>query len=492
MVLANVGSATLVSLVFKAGWSGYAARVQPSGGPREGETRRSRISTTSSRTRTCGCRTSWRSRSTSRASCSPRRASTRPSGTWRSPARCSRPDEVGGDYYDTIHFGPSGIISIGDVTDHGLHSGLIMMMVHTALRALSSHVERNDIQRIFRVINKLLYDFRLKTKDHRIMSLVILKYLGDGEFVMTGQHESLLDHPHGRLGADIEALEYGMYAGLDANVSPYLRLLDFKLDEDGHADPVHRRRDRGRGRARTALSAARASSTPRSWSAPRRPRRSAPPSWIACQQHIGDGRRFDDISWWSSKAAAGRALGRGAARNGAARRQDRFRRGTCESAFTCASCRWTCSTTGSGAACCPTSRPSISPSRDFASERRYRPRFDRGQRARGECRQVLGQQLAAGRAHAQEGPGPAPGAGHQLDSAPPVRVLRRRLHGAFRAGPRRSVRRARVGENTEQREASGLGLLLVKKDYCSALSFEFRFDEDETVQVAVTAELDFA
>ena len=49
----------------------------------------------------------------------------------------------------------------------------------------------------------------------------------------------------------------------------------------------------------------------------------------------------------------------------------------------------------------------------------------------------------------------------------------------------------RIGENTVQREASGLGLLLVKKDYCAALSFEFRFDEDETVQVAVTAELDF-
>jgi hypothetical protein len=49
----------------------------------------------------------------------------------------------------------------------------------------------------------------------------------------------------------------------------------------------------------------------------------------------------------------------------------------------------------------------------------------------------------------------------------------------------------RIGENTVRREASGLGLLLVKKDYCTGLSFEFRFDEDETVQVAVTAELNF-
>jgi hypothetical protein len=48
----------------------------------------------------------------------------------------------------------------------------------------------------------------------------------------------------------------------------------------------------------------------------------------------------------------------------------------------------------------------------------------------------------------------------------------------------------RIDENTVQLEASGLGLLLVKKDYCDGLSFEFRFDEDETVQVTVTAVLD--
>ena len=106
-----------------------------------------------------------------------------------------------------------------------------MMMVHTALRALAK-VERNDIQRIFRVINKLLYDFRLKTLDHRIMSLLILKYLGDGEFVMTGQHESLLILRANGTVEDIESLEYGMYAGLDANVAPYLKLFTFRLDVD--------------------------------------------------------------------------------------------------------------------------------------------------------------------------------------------------------------------------------------------------------------------
>jgi serine phosphatase RsbU (regulator of sigma subunit) len=137
--------------------------------------------------------------------------------------------EVGGDYYDTITFEKGGIISMGDVTDHGLHSGLIMMMVHTALRALIS-IEKENIRRIFTVINKLLYDFRLKTEDHRIMSLIILKYLGGGDFVLTGQHESLFIFRKEGGIEDISSLEYGMYAGLDNKVDKYLDVLPFSLN----------------------------------------------------------------------------------------------------------------------------------------------------------------------------------------------------------------------------------------------------------------------
>ena len=140
-------------------------------------------------------------------------------------------DEVGGDYYDTISFEKDGIITIGDVTDHGLHSGLIMMMVHTAIRALSQ-IEQSDIKKIFEIINKLLYDFRHKTADHRIMTLIILKYLGNGNFNLTGQHESIIIlSPDGSF-QDISSLDYGMFAGLENDVGDYLDTLKFELKQD--------------------------------------------------------------------------------------------------------------------------------------------------------------------------------------------------------------------------------------------------------------------
>jgi len=140
-------------------------------------------------------------------------------------------DEVGGDYYDTISFGKNGFITMGDVTDHGLHSGLIMMMVHTAIRALSQ-IEKNDIKKIFIIINKLLFDFRHKTSDRRIMTLLILKYMGKGKFELTGQHESLLIiSPDGNT-QDLSLLDYGMFAGLEENVEPYLDTLQFEIKKN--------------------------------------------------------------------------------------------------------------------------------------------------------------------------------------------------------------------------------------------------------------------
>lgn len=137
--------------------------------------------------------------------------------------------EVGGDYYDTIQLSPNGIFSIGDVTDHGLHSGLIMMMVHTVIRSLSQ-VEGSTLTSIYNVVNKIVYEFRVKTGDYRFISLLILQYLGNGGFRMTGQHESvLIMRRDGRID-ELSTMELGMYAGLDKDISHLLQLQEFKLE----------------------------------------------------------------------------------------------------------------------------------------------------------------------------------------------------------------------------------------------------------------------
>jgi sigma-B regulation protein RsbU (phosphoserine phosphatase) len=50
----------------------------------------------------------------------------------------------------------------------------------------------------------------------------------------------------------------------------------------------------------------------------------------------------------------------------------------------------------------------------------------------------------------------------------------------------------RMDQNTKDASSSGLGLLLIKKDYSARLGFHFHFDDEGTVRVTVTTQLDFS
>lgn len=203
-------------------------------------------------------------------------------------------EEVGGDYYDIIPYDGYGIIAIGDVTDHGLHSGLIMMMVHTALRSLS-HVERENIVNIYRVINRVLVDFRRKTADNRIMTLLILRYLGDGSFIMTGQHESLIILRAEGDVEEISSIDFGMYAGLDDEIDEFLGTRELRLATgdtlllytDGITEAVN-----GNNREFGLDGLIEAAQTNRDASAEDMRNRILE----SCFAHMGDERIYDDIS----------------------------------------------------------------------------------------------------------------------------------------------------------------------------------------------------
>ena len=394
--------------------------------------------------------------------------------------------EVGGDFYDTIHFGPEGFLSIGDVTDHGLHSGLIMMMVHTALRALAK-VERDDIQRIYRVINRLLYDFRIKTLDHRIMSLLILKYLGDGDFVMTGQHESLLILRSNGTVQDVDSLEYGMYAGLDANVAPYLNLYSFRLEVDDvlilytdgitEAVDTEERQFTRQGIIDAAI-----------------PARGAPAAAIqaavmdACKAHIGGAHRYDDLSIVVVKKLPDK--GWDGLLHGTVRLGDRidFKEGV-DTSFTMRFLPldmfddWQ---RGSALS-------------DFAA--RYFGHNFPGEEQFSLLSTVVNELVENA-------------VKFTANNSMPVELTLKRAKDRMliqtantipvhRCQPFMAVCQElfekdldglyveRVKQDQENSSASGLGLLLIKKDYSSKLSFEFQFDEDNTVRVTAIAELAF-
>jgi sigma-B regulation protein RsbU (phosphoserine phosphatase) len=65
-------------------------------------------------------------------------------------------DEVGGDYYDVLKEDGVIHIGIGDVTGHGLESGVLMLMTQTVIRTLIEHGETDPVAFV-NTLNRTIY-----------------------------------------------------------------------------------------------------------------------------------------------------------------------------------------------------------------------------------------------------------------------------------------------------------------------------------------------
>ncbi|MDI3290912.1 SpoIIE family protein phosphatase [Polyangium sp. 15x6] len=108
-------------------------------------------------------------------------------------ARMIPASEVGGDYYDVFPVEGGGILAIGDVAGHGLQSGLVMLMVQSALAALGREDPSARPKDLVRVLNLVLYDNirnRLRNDEH--VTLTVMRYHRSGRVVFAGAHEDIL------------------------------------------------------------------------------------------------------------------------------------------------------------------------------------------------------------------------------------------------------------------------------------------------------------
>lgn len=101
--------------------------------------------------------------------------------------------EAGGDYCDVLPDAGGAWLTIGDVSGHGLGSGLIMLM----LQSISAGIVRSDAQiapsRLVVAVNGTLFDnvrHRLHRDDHA--TLTVIRYEPSGRLRFAGLHEPLL------------------------------------------------------------------------------------------------------------------------------------------------------------------------------------------------------------------------------------------------------------------------------------------------------------
>jgi predicted ATPase/serine phosphatase RsbU (regulator of sigma subunit) len=99
-------------------------------------------------------------------------------------------EEVGGDYYDVLQYQDRVKIGIGDVTGHGLESGVLMIMAQTAVRTLLEGNVTNPPD-FLDILNRTVYHNAQRMNCDRTMTLALLDY-ADGVLQISGQHEEVL------------------------------------------------------------------------------------------------------------------------------------------------------------------------------------------------------------------------------------------------------------------------------------------------------------
>jgi serine phosphatase RsbU (regulator of sigma subunit) len=102
-------------------------------------------------------------------------------------------EEIGGDYYDVLATPDGCMIGIGDVSGHGLVSGLVMLMLQSSLATVARERPQATPAELLIAVNALLYDnIHNRLAKHEHVTMTLLKLERSGRVVYAGAHEELI------------------------------------------------------------------------------------------------------------------------------------------------------------------------------------------------------------------------------------------------------------------------------------------------------------
>jgi serine phosphatase RsbU (regulator of sigma subunit) len=129
-------------------------------------------------------------------------------------------DEFGGDYYDVLQHHGRITIGIGDVTGHGLESGVLMLMVQTAVRTLMENNE-TEPKKFFEVLNRTIYKNVQRMDSNKNLSLCLVNY-HQGLLSLSGQHEEIVVVRSNGAIERIDTVDLGFPIGLEETIEDFV------------------------------------------------------------------------------------------------------------------------------------------------------------------------------------------------------------------------------------------------------------------------------
>ena len=150
-------------------------------------------------------------------------------------ARMDPATEVGGDFYEILpQEDGSVILSIGDVTDHGLQSGLVMLMVQSTTRTILDTGNKDiKLSDAMNQINTVMYrNIRNRMEDLRNLTMCLAR-IDENHITICGQHENVLKYNN--RSREVEVIptdDLGIYVGLIEGIDEHVNEVQIDFFEN--------------------------------------------------------------------------------------------------------------------------------------------------------------------------------------------------------------------------------------------------------------------
>jgi sigma-B regulation protein RsbU (phosphoserine phosphatase) len=118
---------------------------------------------------------------------------------------------------------------MGDVTGHGLESGIVMVMTQTAVRTLKE-IRELDPVKFLDALNRTIYKNVQRMNSEKNLTLVILTY-SQGKISISGQHEETIVVRKGGQFERVNTMNLGFPIGLDEEITEFINHTIIELNE---------------------------------------------------------------------------------------------------------------------------------------------------------------------------------------------------------------------------------------------------------------------
>lgn len=139
--------------------------------------------------------------------------------------------EVGGDYYDIIESSEDDKwVTIGDVSGHGVDSGLIMMMAQTSLLSVIHNNRYSKPSSVLSSVNSIIRENISRMGLDHYMSMMAIRFNGSS-MTFAGKHQDIIIYRSSSNKTEVIASR-GTWLGIADNIGHYLKDSQVEL-EDG-------------------------------------------------------------------------------------------------------------------------------------------------------------------------------------------------------------------------------------------------------------------